>query len=120
MKAAVSTSTAVFAISPSGQSAASDLWPPHYTRRNGLARVATETPHFKVQVAGVQRVTQGGLYALGTHDQKKADCKNGGGRRRLRRSLVAEHAIIPRLTRQPVGLLAGLLGTLGGHADRVP
>jgi hypothetical protein len=88
MKAAVSTSTAVFAISPSGQSAASDLWPPHYTRRNGLARVATETPHFKVQVAGVQRVTQ--------------------GRRRLRRSLVAEHAIIPRLTRQPVGLLAGL------------
>jgi hypothetical protein len=63
-----------------------------------LVVTRTKTPHFKVRVTRVQHVTQ--------------------SRRRLRRSLVPEHAVIPRLTRQPVGLLAGRLGTLGGHADR--
>jgi hypothetical protein len=34
------------------------LGPPHHIERNGLMRVAAETPHFKVQLACVQRVTQ--------------------------------------------------------------
>jgi hypothetical protein len=36
----------------------------------------------------------------------------------LRWSPISEHPIIPRLACQPISLLAGLLGSLGGHADR--
>jgi hypothetical protein len=73
------------------------LWSTNNVERNRLARVAPEAPHLKVHVARVQCVIQ---------------C-----RRRLRRPLVAEHAEIPRLTREPVGNLAGFLGTLGRHLD---
>jgi hypothetical protein len=54
-------------------------------------RVAAEAPHFEIEVARVQRVTQ---------------C-----RRWLRRPTEAEHALVPRFTREPIGLLAGFLGT---------
>jgi hypothetical protein len=51
--------------------------------------VATQAPNLKIQVSSVQGVTK--------------------GRRRLRRSPVTKHAVIPRLTRQPVSFFAGLL-----------
>jgi hypothetical protein len=73
------------------------LWSTNNIERHRLARVAADAPHFKVHVARVRRVTQ---------------C-----RRRLRWSLIAQHSVIPRLTRQPISNLAGLLGALGGHAD---
>ena len=56
-------------------------WPPH---QGGLSatvqlRVATEAPNLKIRITNVQRVTQ--------------------GRRRLRRTLIAQHAVIPCFTR---------------------
>jgi hypothetical protein len=56
-------------------------------------RVAANAPNFKISVTSVERVTDRW--------------------RRLRRSLVAKHASIPSLTRQPISLLPRLLGTLG-------
>ncbi len=55
-------------------------------RRDGLVRVAAKAFHFEIAEPGVDRVTQ--------------------RRRRLRRSLKAEHALIPCLDREPIGLLA--------------
>jgi hypothetical protein len=60
---------------------------PRRAQQSGACRSRDTAP--QGTVARVQRVTQ--------------------GRRRLRWSLIAEHPIVPRLTRQPVCLLAGRL-----------
>jgi hypothetical protein len=53
------------------------LRPPHDVEGNGLIGVATETSDFQIAVTGIERVTE--------------------RRRWLRRSLKAEHALVPRL-----------------------
>jgi len=63
-----------------------------HIERNGLVRVATEAPHFEIEVARVQRVSQ---------------C-----RRRLRWPTEAEHALVLCVTGQPIGFFACLLGAL--------
>jgi hypothetical protein len=73
------------------------LWTPNNVERNRLACVAPEASHLKIEVASVQCVTQ--------------------GRRRLRRSLEAQHALIPCVTREPISFLAGFLGTLCGRTN---
>ena len=55
-------------------------------------RVAAQALHFKIAKPGVDRVAQRGRW--------------------LRRPLKAEHALVPSLTREPIGFLAGLLGAL--------
>jgi hypothetical protein len=65
------------------------LGPADHVKRDGLMRVEAEAPHFEIEVARVQRVTQ---------------C-----RRWLRGSPEAEHALVPSFAREPIGLLAGLL-----------
>ncbi len=49
-------------------------------------RVAAEAFHFEVAVPGIERIAERG--------------------RRLRRTLKAEHARVPRRNREPVGFLA--------------
>ena len=56
---------------------------PHDVEGNGLMRVAAKAFHFEIAKPGVDRVTQ--------------------RRRWLRRTLKAEHALIPRLAGQTVG-----------------
>jgi hypothetical protein len=57
---------------------------PHDVEGNGLMRVATKAFHFEIAEPGVDRVTQRGRW--------------------LRRTLKAEHALVPRLDREPVRL----------------
>ena len=59
---------------------------PHDVEGNGLVGVAAKAFHFEIAKPGVDRVTQ-----------------RGG---RLRRTLKAEHALVPRLDGEPVGFLA--------------
>jgi hypothetical protein len=61
--------------------------------------VAAKATDLKVPVPGVQGIAD--------------------GRRRLGRSLVAEHPVIPGLNREPVGHLARFLGALRRIADRL-
>lgn len=58
--------------------------------RDGLMRVAAEAADLKISAPGIQGIA------------------DGGGR--LRRTLVAEHAVIPSLDGEPVGDLARFLG----------
>src|SRR6476660_1032864 len=73
---------------------------PHDVERDGLVRVAAKTTDFKIAVPGIERVTQ--------------------RRRRLRWSLVAEHAHVPRFAGELVGFLPRQLCFLGGKPDRMP
>jgi hypothetical protein len=59
---------------------------PHDFQRNGLVRVAAQAFHFEIAKPGVDCVAQ--------------------RRRRLRRTLKAQHALVPRLAGEPVGFLA--------------
>ena len=54
-----------------------------HIKRHGLVRVATDAPHFEIEVPRVQRVAQ-----------------------------LAEHALVPGVAGKPIGLLAGLCGAL--------
>ena len=60
---------------------------PHDVEGNGLMRVAAKAFHFQIAEPGIDRVAQ--------------------RRRWLRRTLKAEHALVPRLAGEPVGFLAG-------------
>lgn len=74
------------------------LRPADDVERDRLMRVAAEAPNLKVTITGIQCVAD--------------------GRRRLGRSLIAKHAIVPRLTREPVSFFPRMLGTLGRGSDR--
>ena len=63
------------------------LWSPHDVEGNGLMRVTAKAFHFEIAVPGIERVTERGRW--------------------LSRSLKAEHALVPRLDREPVGFFAG-------------
>ena len=72
----------------------------HDTEGNGLMRVTAKAFHFQICKPGVDRVAQRGRW--------------------LRRPLKAEHALVPRLDGEPVGIFAGLRclfrGSPNGHA----
>ena len=59
---------------------------PHDVERDGLMRVAAKAFHFEIAEPGIERIAERGRW--------------------LRRSLKAEHALVPRLDGEPVGLLA--------------
>jgi hypothetical protein len=59
---------------------------PHDVEGNGLMRVAAQAADFEIAIARIECVTERGRW--------------------LRRSLKPEHALVPRLDREPVGLLA--------------
>jgi hypothetical protein len=60
--------------------------------------IAAETAHFKIEVTGIERVTE--------------------RRRRLRRSLEGQHALGPSVAGELIGLPARLSRALGRDADR--
>ena len=64
------------------------LRPPDDVERHRLVRVAAEAANLKISVPRIECVTE--------------------GRRRLRRTLVAEHTHVPGLARELVGFLARL------------
>jgi hypothetical protein len=59
---------------------------PHDVQRDGLMRVAARAADLKISTPGIQGIAD--------------------GRRRLGRTLKTEHALVPRLDSEPVGLLA--------------
>src|SRR5690349_16270606 len=73
------------------------LWTAYYIERDGLVGITAEASNLKIAVARVKGIAK--------------------RRGRLGRSLVAKHPIIPRLTGQPVGLLASFFGSLRRHSD---
>jgi hypothetical protein len=73
------------------------LWSPHDVEDDGLMRVAAKAPDFEIAVPGVERIAQ--------------------RRRRLRRSLEAEHALVPSIDGEPVSLLACFLRPLCRRPD---
>ena len=58
----------------------------HDVQRDRLVGIAPEAFDFEIEVTGIERVAERG--------------------RRLRRTLKAEHALVPRLDGEPVGFLA--------------
>ena len=74
------------------------LGSPHDVERDGLVRVAAKASDFKIAVTCIERVAQ--------------------GRRWLRRTLKAEHALVPRLAGELVGFLACLGRPLRCRLDR--
>ena len=70
------------------------------SRETGLVRVAAKATDFEIAIPGIERVAQ--------------------RRRRLRWSLVAEHAHVPRFAGELVGFLPRQLRLLGGKPDRMP
>jgi hypothetical protein len=60
---------------------------PHDVEGNGLVRVAAQATDFEIAVPGIEGIAERGRW--------------------LRRTLKAEHALVPRLDGQPVGFLAG-------------
>src|SRR3982751_405095 len=70
----------------------------HNVQSYRLVRVAAQAFHFEIAKPCVDRVTQCG--------------------RRLRRSLKAEHALVPRLDGKPVGFLACFRRALSRRPDR--
>ena len=73
---------------------------PHDVKRDGLVGVAPEATNLQIAVSRIERVAQRW--------------------RRLRRPLKAEHALVPRLAREPVGFLARFGRTLCRRPDRRP
>jgi hypothetical protein len=65
---------------------------------NSLVRVATEAADFEIKKSGVERVTERG--------------------RRLCRTTIAEHALVPRFAGKFVGFLAGSGGAFSRSPDR--
>ncbi len=74
------------------------LWPSHDIQRDGLMRIAPEAADFEVAVSGIECIAH-----------------RGG---RLGWSPVAEHALIPRLARESVRLLACFSRALSRCPDR--
>jgi hypothetical protein len=74
------------------------LGAPNDVQRHRLMRIAAEAFDFEIEIASVQRVTQ--------------------RRRRLGRSLKAEHALVPSLTGEAVSLLARLRSALRRRCRR--
>ena len=68
------------------------LRPPDDIERSGLMSIAAKAPDFEIVVSGIDGIAERW--------------------RRLRWPLVAEHAAVPRLARQPVGFLPSYLGPL--------
>ena len=73
------------------------LRPPHDVERDGLVRVAAKAADFEVEVARVERVAE--------------------RRRRLRRTVITEHALVPSFAGKAVGFLAGSGGSLCRDPD---
>ena len=71
---------------------------PHDVEGNGLMRVAAKAFHFEIAEPGIDRVAERGRW--------------------LRRTLKAEHARVPRLDGEPVGLLARFGGALCRRPNR--
>ena len=71
----------------------SRLRPPHDIQSYGLMGIAAQAFDFEISIASVESI---------------AECRG-----RLRRSLKAEPALIPRLAGEPIRLLARLSGPLG-------
>jgi len=71
---------------------------PHDVEGNGLVGVAAQAFHFEIAVPGIEGAAQRGRW--------------------LRRTLKAEHALVPRLAGEPVGVLACLGGPLCRCPDR--
>jgi hypothetical protein len=74
------------------------LRPPDVIQRDGLMRVAAEAFDLKIKVTGIERIAE----------------RRGW----LRRTLKAEHALVPRLDGESVGYLARLSGPLRRRPDR--
>jgi hypothetical protein len=70
----------------------------HDVEGNCLMRAAAKAFHFEIGVPGIERAAERG--------------------RRLRRSLKAEHALVPRLDGEPVGFLACFRRPLCRRPDR--
>jgi hypothetical protein len=60
---------------------------PHGVEGDGLMRVTAKAAHFEIDVSGIERITERW--------------------RGLRRTAIAEHALVPRFAREAVGFLAG-------------
>src|SRR5258705_9577589 len=71
---------------------------PHDVERYRLMRVAAKAFHFEIAEPRIDRVAQRGRW--------------------LRRTLKAEHALVPRLAGEPVSLLAGFRRPLCRRPDR--
>ena len=65
---------------------------------NGLMRVAAKAFHFEIAIAHMEGITQRGRW--------------------LRRTLKAQHPLVPRLNGEPVGLLACFRRPLCRRPDR--
>jgi hypothetical protein len=73
---------------------------PHDVEGNGLMGVAAKAFHFEMAKPGVDRIAQ--------------------RRRRLRRTLKAEHALVPRLDGEPVGSLRASTARSADALTEVP
>jgi hypothetical protein len=67
-------------------------------QRNGLVRIATKASNLKVEISGIECVSQRWRW--------------------LRRPLEADHALVPGHTGQPVGFLPRLFRAFSGCPDR--
>jgi hypothetical protein len=74
------------------------LRPPDDVQRNGLMGIAAQTFDFEIEVTGIECIAQ--------------------RRGRLRRSLKAEHTLVPCLARQTIGGLPRLGRLFGGSPNR--
>src|SRR4029077_10041846 len=74
------------------------LWSPHDVQRHGLVGVAAKAADFEISEASVESITERW--------------------RRLRRSFVTKHPLIPCFTGKAVGFLAGLPGPFSRRPDR--
>ena len=73
------------------------LWSPHDVQRYGLVGVAAKAADFEISEASVESITERW--------------------RRLRRSFVTKHPLIPCFTGKAVGFLAGLPGPFSRRPD---
>ena len=71
---------------------------PHDVQRDGLMRVAAKAFHFEIAITGIEGIAE--------------------RRRWLSRTLKAEQALVPRLTGEPVSLLAAFRRPLCRCPDR--
>lgn len=71
---------------------------PHDVEGNGLMRISAKATDFEIAIPGIECIAQ--------------------RRRRLRRTLKPEHALVPRLAGELVGFLACLRSPLCRRPDR--